>query len=188
MSDAKRTRDAWLALRCQLGEAAAFRELVAEMEGPLLYFASKLLGNEREAPDVVQDVWAQAFAKIHKLRDPESLRAWLYQLTRALAVGRIRSDVARERREASLSGETAVSDDDTEARISNENAQTLHRALDALSLQHREVLTLHFLEELPLEQIAEIVNVPAGTIKSRLFYAKRSLRELLESADAQPQS
>jgi RNA polymerase sigma-70 factor (ECF subfamily) len=188
MADATRTRDAWLAMRCQLGETAAFRELVAEMEGPLLYFASKLLGNERDAPDVLQDVWAQAFAKIRNLRDPESLRAWLYRLTRAIAVGRIRSDVARERREAALSGEAPLGDDDTDARIANENAATLHRALDALSLSHREVLTLHFLEELPLEEIAEIVDVPAGTIKSRLFYAKRCLREVLESADAKPQS
>jgi RNA polymerase sigma-70 factor (ECF subfamily) len=175
-------------MRCQLGEAAAFRELVAEMEGPLLYFASKLLGNERDAPDVVQDVWAQAFAKISTLRDPESLRAWLYRLTHAIAVGRVRSDVARERREATLSDEPPPIDGDTDARLANESATTLHRALDALSLPHREVLTLHFLEELPLEEIAEIVNVPAGTIKSRLFYAKRSLRELLESADAKPQS
>ena len=188
MADAKRTRDAWLAMRCQLGEAAAFHELVAELEGPLLYFAGKLLGSERDAPDVVQDVWAQAFAKIRKLRDPESLRAWLYRLTRSIAIGRVRSDVDRERREATLSLETPLSDDDTDARLANESAATLHRALDALSLPHREVLTLHFLEELPLEEIAEILNVPAGTIKSRLFYAKRSLREVLEGADAQSQS
>lgn len=188
MVDAVRTRDAWLAVRCQLGEAQAFRELVAEMERPLMYFASKLLGNERDAPDVVQEVWAQVFPKIRQLRDPGSLRPWLYRLTRAVAVSRIRSDVARERREATASSEIEPAADDTDAYLASESAATLHRALDALSLQHREVLTLHFLEELPLEEIAEIVNAPTGTIKSRLFNAKRCLRAVLEGADAKPQS
>lgn len=187
MVDATRTRDAWLAVRCQLGETRAFRELVTEMEGSLMYFASKLLGSERDAPDVVQEVWAQAFSKIRQLRDPASLRPWLYQLTRATAVSRIRSDVARERREAAASGDAESAAGDIDALIESESAATLHRALDALSLQHREVLTLHFLEELPLDEIAQIVNAPAGTIKSRLFHAKRHLREVLEGADAKPQ-
>jgi RNA polymerase sigma-70 factor (ECF subfamily) len=188
MADAARTRDAWLAVRCQLGEAQAFRELVAEMERPLMYFASKLLGSERDAPDVVQEVWAQAFSKVRQLRDPGSLRPWLYRLTRAMAVSRVRSDVARERREAAASDEAGSAADDTDAYIARESAATLHRALDALSLRHREVLALHFLEELPLEEIAEIVNAPEGTIKSRLFHAKRCLREVLEGADAKPES
>jgi hypothetical protein len=55
---AQRTRDAWLALRCQTGEAAAFRELVTEMERPLLYFATKLLGDEDGAPSTSEDLAA----------------------------------------------------------------------------------------------------------------------------------
>jgi RNA polymerase sigma-70 factor, ECF subfamily len=182
MAASIRPKDSWLALRCQLGETEAFRELVAEMERPLMYFASKVLGSERDAPDVVQDVWLQAFAKVGQLRELGAIRPWLYRLTRAIAVSRIRSDVARERREATVTEEELpVGDDGTDARLLQEDAATLHRSLDVLSLEHREVLTLHFLEELSLEEIAGIVSVPVGTVKSRLFHAKRRLRQALEA-------
>jgi RNA polymerase sigma-70 factor (ECF subfamily) len=180
MPESTRPKDAWLALRCQLGEADAFRELVAEMERPLMYFASKVLGTANDAPDVLQEVWLRAFAKIGALRDVGALRPWLYQLTRATAVSRVRSDIARERREsAAVDDGPAPVDEGTDARPFEEDAATLHRALDALSLEHREVLTLHFLEDLSLEEIASVVSVPVGTVKSRLFHAKRRLRDAL---------
>lgn len=180
MANSTPPRDLWLALRCQLGEPAAFRELVMEMERPLMYFAGKVLGSERDAPDVVQDAWLQAFAKMGQLRDPGSMRAWLYRLTRAIAVSRVRSDVARERREAAaLDEEPQATDDATDTCLLTEDAARLHRAIDELSLEHREVLTLHFLEDLALEEIVDIVSAPVGTVKSRLFHAKRRLRDTL---------
>ena len=178
MSALTRTKDELLAVRCQLGDAAAFRELVEEMESPLMYFAGKLLGSERDAPDVVQEVWLQAFARLRQLREPAALRAWLYQITRAAAAGRTRRDVARELRETRAVLEEPPPRDEPEDQLwLEQDAAVLHRALDTLSLQHREVLTLHFLEELSLEEIAEIVHAPVGTVKSRLFHAKRRVRE-----------
>jgi len=59
-------------------------------------------------------------------------------------------------------------------------AEAVHRALDELSLAHREALTLHFLQDLSLEQIANVLEVPIGTVKSRLHHAKRELRKVLE--------
>jgi RNA polymerase sigma-70 factor (ECF subfamily) len=61
-----------------------------------------------------------------------------------------------------------------------ENAQAVHSALDELSLPHREALTLHFLQDLSLEQIADVLDVPIGTVKSRLHHAKRALKKILE--------
>ena len=77
MDTANRTRDEWLALRCQSGEPAAFEDLVAIMERPLLYYAIKLLRDQETALDVLQDVWLKAFRAIRKLNDPASLRPWL---------------------------------------------------------------------------------------------------------------
>ena len=182
MSSPKRARDAWLALRCQLGEPAAFRELVDEMERPLMYFAGKLLGSDRDAPDVVQEVWLEAFAKIGRLREPAALRPWLYQLTRNTAASRVRRDVARERREINAAlDEPATSDDAPDADWLALDTARMHAALDLLPLEQREVLTLFFIEDLSIEEISTVVRVPAGTVKSRLFHAKRRLRQAMEA-------
>ncbi len=65
----------WLALRCQSGELAAFEDLIAVMERPLLYYAASLTGDTDSALDVLQDVWIKAFRGIRKLKSPGSLRA-----------------------------------------------------------------------------------------------------------------
>src|SRR6516164_9210230 len=99
MDTASRARDEWIALRCQSGEPDAFEDLVAEMERPLLYYASKLLGREERALDALQDVWMRVFRGIHRLKDPGSLRPWLYRVTYGLVIDRIRQDGSRRRAE-----------------------------------------------------------------------------------------
>jgi RNA polymerase sigma-70 factor (ECF subfamily) len=64
-----------------------------------------------------------------------------------------------------------------------EDAEQVHRALGRISLPHREVLTLFFLEDLSQEQMAEVLGIPLGTVKSRLSYAKRALRSVLEQEE-----
>ena len=64
-----------------------------------------------------------------------------------------------------------------------DNAEQVHHGLSRLSLSHREVLTLHFLEDLSLERMAEVLDVPPGTVKSRLYYAKRALRAVLDQEE-----
>jgi DNA-directed RNA polymerase specialized sigma24 family protein len=73
MDTAGRTRDEWLTLRCQSGEAGAFEDLLAVMERPLLYYATKLLRNEENALDVLQDVWVRVFRNIRRLRVPAAV-------------------------------------------------------------------------------------------------------------------
>jgi RNA polymerase sigma-70 factor (ECF subfamily) len=183
MPSAHRPEDEWLALRCQRGEPEAFRELVGTLESPLMYLATKLLGSERDAPDIVQEVWLQAFAKIRKLKDPAALRPWLYQIARSLCASRQRSSAARRQREESVAREEPPTGEDPgELQLRKEDAAAVHAALDELSVEHREVLTLGLLEDFSLEEMALIVQVPVGTIKSRLFHAKRRLRHTLEAA------
>ncbi len=173
---ASRTRDEWVALRCQAGEPDAFRDLVALMERPLLYYATKLTGNAETALDVLQDVWLKAFRGIRQLQDPGALRPWLYRITHGLAVDRVRQQVARERAEEpdptdfQESGEPSFAEDD---------AAALHEALNALGLKHREVLVLYFLEDFAVAEIARVLGCSEGTVKSRLHYAKRALKEIL---------
>jgi len=177
MDTASRARDEWIALRCQSGEPDAFEDLVAAMERPLLYYASKLLGNEVRAVDALQDVWIRAFRGIRKLKDPGSLRPWLYRMTRGVAIDRIRQDSSRQRAEEFHS---EAFNETPEPAFDGADAEAVHAALDALDLHHREVLVLHFLEDFSLAEIAVAVGCPEGTVKSRIHHAKKAMKEILE--------
>lgn len=172
-----RTQYEWLALRCQAGEAGGFEDLVALMERPLLYYAAKLTGNTETALDVLQDVWLKVVRGIRSLRDPASLRPWLYRITHGIAVDRVRREYSRERaEEAHLAG----CEEAAEPAFTGADAFVLHDALNELDLKHREVLVLHFLEDFSLAEIAEVVGCSEGTVKSRIHYAKKTVKEILQ--------
>jgi len=175
-----RARYEWLALRCQAGEPDAFEDLIAVMERPLLYYATSLSGSTDSALDVLQEVWIKALRGIHKLKDPGSLRSWLYAITHGVAVDRIRNNASRERAEQI---EFEDFDEAEEPSFAEEDASAIHRALGRIGLRHREVLVLHFLEDLSIAEIAEVVGCSVGTVKSRMHYAKRAMKEILTGGD-----
>lgn len=174
---ARRARDELLALRCQLGEPAAFEELIHEFERPLLYYTVKLIGEENQAFDVLQEVWLRAFRQVGRLSEPASLRAWLYRMAHGIAVDRIRQDRSRRRVEQTRAESLDEAADDP--GFGPHDAAAVHRALDQIELVHREVLVLQFMEDMSIADIASVLDCPPGTVKSRLHYAKRALREAL---------
>lgn len=179
--EARRARDAWLACRCQLGEPGAFETLVSEMERPLFYYILKLVGDEDAALDVLQEVWVKVFRGIRALRVPEALRTWLYRVARGTALNRARDDDARSQEETiGDAGDEAFDAEADRAGIAPEQVFEVHDALDRLATRDREVLVLLFLEGLRVDEIASVVGIPAGTVKSRIHHAKKALREMLE--------
>jgi RNA polymerase sigma-70 factor, ECF subfamily len=176
MDSAGRLQDEWLALRCQSGDPNAFADLVHTMERSLLYYATKLLGNEERAADALQDVWMRVFRGIRRLRDPASLRSWLYRVTYGVSMDRVRRDISRERAE-DVHSELWEEAGDT--GFGAQDAAAIHAALDQLDLTHREVLVLHFLEDFSLAEIAGIIGCAEGTVKSRIHRAKQAIREIL---------
>jgi RNA polymerase sigma-70 factor, ECF subfamily len=176
-STAQHLRDAYLALRCQLGEADAFRELVAEMEQALLYFAGKLLGDDDAALDVVQLTWLRVFRSVQALKRPEQLRAWLYGIVRGLAIDRIRKQDSVARLEQEYAEQCPEGED--EPTFDDEDAAAVHAGLDRLEPRLREVIVLHLLEDLAIAEVALVVGCPEGTVKSRLHRGKQKLRALL---------
>lgn len=180
MESESRAQYEWMALRCQAGEPGAFEDLIAVMERPLLYYAMTLTGNADSALDVLQEVWIKTFRGIRKLRDPSSLRAWLYTITHGIAVDRIRKNYSHERAEATLLEDFQESD---EPVFALEDAAAIHQALSEISLLHREVLVMHFLEDLSIAEIAAVVGCSEGTVKSRIHYAKRAMKEVLSGGN-----
>lgn len=169
--------DALLAVRCQLGERAAFDELIARWHKPLWRYLSRLAGDDDDARDLVQETWLRVFRGIARLREPAKLRPWLFGIARRAAVDRLRALYARVESSDAEIEQLAAPEDDVNLE---EEIETLEQELAKLPIVEREALTLYYLQELSLEEIAEVVGVPTGTVKSRLFRARKLLRRELQ--------
>jgi RNA polymerase sigma-70 factor (ECF subfamily) len=169
-----------LVMRCQTGDVAAFTELV-ERYGPRVhYYLRKTFGRIDGADDAFQDVWFVAFRKIRELTDTTAFLTWLYQIARNRAYCELRKRrlPVRAIEEAGQVTDPAAEGPDFTA----EDGERIHHALDKLAMEHREVLVLRFLEGMAYEEIAAVTGCGIGTVKSRLHYAKRALRQILEGA------
>lgn len=169
-----------LVVRCQLGERAALEELVRTWERPLLYYVRRLLPSDQDPLHVLQEVWVKVFANLGKLRDPARLAPWLYAITRHTIMDHLRDHYAR--RELMAIGRDdppapeATADDGHSWFLA---AEEVHFGLSRVSVVDREVLTLYFLQDLSIQEIAEVLGIPPGTVKSRLFHARNNLRIVL---------
>ena len=178
MTEKERIYCELLALRCRRREKGAIDELIRAWEGRLFYFIRRLVPREEDAWDTLQETWVKVVRNIGKLEKPERLMAWLYSVARNSAMDHLRTAYANHRAEMVSDEILAEIPDEREPEF--EDAELVHRGLERISLPHREVLTLHFLEDFSIEEIAGIVGISAGTVKSRLHYAKRALRAVLE--------
>ena len=184
--DAEAILSELLVLRCRRGDAEAWRQLVRHWERRLLYYLRRLLDNERDAWDVLQQVWLEVFRNLGSLRQPRALRPWLYRISHRRAITHRRcagrAEGIASQGDMEVDQVPAAQDESDLWRV--ETAEQIHHALGQLSLTHREVLTLFFLEEMPIEEIAEAIQVPVGTVKSRLYYARQALRQVLLQEEA----
>lgn len=178
----QRVQYEWLALRCQAGEACAFDDMIAVMQRPLLYYAMSLTGSEDSALDVLQEVWLRVFRDIHKLREPGTLRAWLYSMVHGIAVDRIRRNAVREKAESAYIEDFEEAQEAEDPSFVDDDAAAIHSTLAQIGVRHREVLVLHFLDDLSIAEIAAVVGCSEGTVKSRIHYAKRAMKEIVKGA------
>src|SRR5258708_33750769 len=142
---------------------SAVEDLVAVMERPLLYYATSLTGSQDSGLDVLQEVWIRVLRDIRKLKDPGSLRSWLYTITHGIAVDRIRRNVSRERAEQV---ELEDFQEAEEPSFADEYAAAIHLALSEIGLRHREVLVLHFFEDLSIAEIPQVVGCFEAPVNS----------------------
>ncbi len=171
-----------LVLRWRRGDQAAATELTEMFHAPLLYYLRRLLGSEADAWDAAQETWLAVLRKLSKIREPRTLPAFLYRTARNAALAHLRkqraADAALLVKANAQETELSMANHEEEMLTAEEAAQ-IHAGLEQLSLAHREVLTLYFLEDLSLNEIAEVLDISLGTVKSRLFHAKRALRSVL---------
>jgi len=174
-------RSEWVREATQVDARRAFEERLAEC-GPLAYrVALGVLRNRADAEDVAQEALLRAYKSFDRLRERDRFRGWLVRIAFRLALDRLRSARRREQRDQLWSQPAhlppAVSAEDIAA--SNQFQGHLERALDELPEKLRLVLLLSAMEGYTIDEIAEMVGVPVGTVKSRIFVARKKLAEKL---------
>jgi RNA polymerase sigma-70 factor (ECF subfamily) len=179
IDDLDQIEESLTVLRAQRGDREAFRQLVDWYDRRLLYFVRRILGETEGAFDVLQSVWLIAHQRLWKLQSTSAFRVWLYRLAHDQAVTELRRRAKRPLLLEEIDTYQPVNNT-SNAEMAFDNAELVHVALKDLSVDHRRVLTLRFLEDMSVEEIAEVVGCSSGTVKSRLHYAKTALRRRIE--------
>lgn len=181
-----------LAVRLKQRQTEAFEELVRTYQDRVFGLVYRFLGvSSSEAEDVAQEVFIRVYSRIHQFRGESSLSTWLFRITSNACLDAIRHN-RREGAvllpdEAAAIGQQGLGDfvraDDRagpeEIAQSHELRDEIQRAMMKLSPPHRMVLVLHDMENLTYEEIGQILGCHVGTVKSRLFYARREMRSHL---------
>ena len=162
-----------LVVRAQTGDRSALNELLTLLQAPLYAHIVGVLGDETGADDVLQNVLLIIARKLGSVREPKWARAWAYRIANREAVRAARR--ARRYDEVALP-DFPVEPDQAESYSPPEEDPGLLAMLDALPPAAQAVIRLHYLDELSLAEISEALEIPLGTVKSRLAYGLRSLR------------
>ena len=175
--------DHHLVQRCIQGDAHSFRQLYRRHQQRVRSILYQLC-DASTLDDLVQEVFLRAWKGLPKFRQTAQFSTWLY---------RIAWNVASDQRQSAAKGRTKLQALMNHAPIQQEapDVMQLHyqdlvqRGLAQLSFDHRTVLVLHDLEEVPQKEIADILEIPVGTVKSRLFHARAAMRQFLQQEGVQ---
>jgi len=158
---------------------AEFEARLRDSSGLAFHIAYGVLRNRADAEEVAQDAFARAYRRFNQLRDRERFRAWLTRITWRLAVDRWRADRRRAAREQSATGAGSAPMSTEQMAVAHERSQHVWRAIDRLPDKLRMVVVLAAIEGHDVAEVARLLQVPEGTVKSRLFLARKALAETL---------
>jgi RNA polymerase sigma-70 factor (ECF subfamily) len=158
-----------------------FERLMRENQRVVYQIAYGVLGNSGDAEDVAQDAFVRAFEKLTSLREPERFRGWIYQITRRLALNRLRSDLRTRRREELISKNETLAPSADSLAESREFESRVRREIELLPEKMREVLLLCAIEGLEASVVGEMLRIPEGTVRSRLHLARKQLLRVLSA-------
>lgn len=171
------------------GDQRAFQVLFEKYRGMVARIVFSIVKEETHVEDTVQDVFLLLHKNLSKFRGHSALKTWIYRITvnEALrTVNRAKRWVAMPEGEVEPSQipSTIVvfnrGDSPERVMVEGERRELIQRALTNLKPQHRIALTLYYLEDLNVQEIAEVLEIPEGSVKSRLFYARESLKKVLD--------
>ena len=181
MTDAaRREREIFWVLRAQSGDAEALDELLKAMQEPLYRYVLSMVRESYLAEDILQEVFLRVYRKLRWLREPELFRSWAYRIASREAFRHLRRErvwAEQVRDEAAL--EVIPAARAHEEEFAPELVAQLPTLVAQVSPASRAVVVLYYLHEMSLEEVAEVLGIPLGTVKSRLSYGLESLRRQL---------
>jgi RNA polymerase sigma-70 factor (ECF subfamily) len=170
--------------RSLAGDSAAFGELVRKYQDRLFNTMVHVCGSPEEARDVVQEAFVQAFVKLDSFHRESAFYTWLYRIAFNTAVSRRRRKrpmLSVEQQREATGVEPLDAHEGPAGRLEQqERVGQVQKALAELTEEHREVLVLKEIEGHRYEEIADLLGVPVGTVRSRLFRARMQLRDILK--------
>ncbi len=173
------------------GDTEAFEALVIEHQNKVYSLALRMVGNEEDARDMAQEAFIRAFNSLTGFRGDSKFSVWLYRLTSNICIDFIRSRA--KKRTVSMTWTDEDGDDAGELEVPDERfspeaqlertltRESVRRGLDSLSPQYREILLLREINGLSYDEIGEALGIEPGTVKSRIFRARKKLCDFLVS-------
>lgn len=177
--------DKELVLQSQKGNHHAFRKLYQRYQQRIRSTLYQLCGKEI-LDDLLQEVFLRVWQGLPKLRQASQFSTWIYRITWNVATDRRRQFARTKTEQFSVTDEettfnsTFAHPEDTPDLMQLHYQNLVQRGLQILSLEHRVVLILHDLEDIPQKEVAKILKLPLGTVKSRLFYARNQIKSFLQ--------
>ena len=184
-----RAQDDRLIAATQAGDAAAFDELIVKYSPRLYGLVYNMTSNHEDTNDLMQDIWAKAFRSITGFRGKSSFYTWIHSIGVNMTINFLKkrgrrfhmslddvdSHIQHDKEFIEL---TATSTPVRETNL-NELQKRLNEAMQKLSNEHRAVVTMFDIQGMPHAEIAKILGISEGTVRSRLFYAHRQLQNFL---------
>ncbi|WP_326523190.1 RNA polymerase sigma factor [Sphingomonas sp.] len=174
----RRSLDEYCVVAAQAGDRAALAQLAERWHRRLVAHAWRLTGDRDAAHDIVQSAWIDIARGLAQLQDERAFPAWAYRIVTRHAGRRMAQDTGSRQRLAPLDDELA-----DPAPCDGEQAAdhaSLRAAVAALPAIHRAAVALHYFEELSIAETAVALGIPANTVKTRIFHARRALRTKFE--------
>lgn len=178
----QQTSDEVLIQRIAGGDRLAMQVLYARHHVRVYRFILRLVRSEATAEDLISEVFLDVWRQAGRFEGRSAVTTWLMAIARFKALSALRG-----RKDAELDDETAAavedtSDDPEVAMQKKDTGEVLRQCLTKLSADHREIIDLVYYHEKSVEEVAEIVGIPENTVKTRMFYARKKLAEVLKAA------
>jgi RNA polymerase sigma-70 factor, ECF subfamily len=176
------TSDEVLISRIATGDRLAMQVLYARHHVRVYRFVLRLVGNPTVAEDLISDVFLDVWRQAGKFEARSAASTWLLAIARFKALSAMRRKPEEELDEEAAGAVEDPSDDPEVAVQKKDKGEVLRKCLTALSAEHRQIVDLVYYHEKSVEEVAGIVGIPEATVKTRMFYARKKLSELLKAA------
>jgi RNA polymerase sigma-70 factor, ECF subfamily len=174
------TSDEVLIARIAGGDRLAMQVLFARHHVRVYRFVLRLVRNEAAAEDLISEVFLDVWRQAGKFEGRSAVTTWMLSIARFKALSALRRKPEQELDEEAAAQIEDDADDPEVALVKKGKAAVLRQALSKLSAEHREVVDLVYYHEKSVEEVAEIVGIPEATVKTRMFYARKKLSEILK--------